>query len=204
MSHNIDKIIYINLDHRTDRKAEIEGELEKFNLLDKTERYPAICVKEQGILGCTMSHLEVFKLAKARHYKNVLILEDDFQFLISKEEFEQQLTDFFTENIEYDVCMISYNLIQSELTAYPFLLKVNEAQTASGYIVNHTMYDRLIQLFEEAIPPLRNTQYHWIYANDQIKKRMQPTSNWYCFKNRFGKQRDGYSDNSQKYENYNC
>ena len=204
MSHNIDKIIYINLDHRTDRKDEIEGELEKFNLLDKAERYSAICVKEQGILGCTMSHLEVFKLAKARQYNNVLILEDDFQFLISKEEFEHQLTEFFESNIEYNVCMISYNLIQSDVTPYPFLLKVKEAQTASGYIVHHTMYDRLIELYEEAVPKLRETQFHWIYANDQIWKRLQPSSNWYCFKNRFGKQRDGYSDNSQKYENYNC
>lgn len=204
MSHNIDKIIYINLDHRTDRKDEIEGELEKFNLLEKSERYSAICVKEQGILGCTMSHLEVFKLAKARQYINVLILEDDFQFLISKEEFEDQLTEFFDSNIEYNVCMISYNLIQSEVTPYPFLLKVKEAQTASGYIVHHTMYDRLIELYEEAVPKLRETQFHWIYANDQIWKRLQPSSDWYCFKNRFGKQRDGYSDNSQKYENYNC
>lgn len=96
MSHNIDKIIYINLDHRTDRKDEIEGELEKFNLLEKSERYSAICIKEQGILGCTMSHLEVFKLAKARQYNNVLILEDDFQFLISKEEFEDQLIEFLS------------------------------------------------------------------------------------------------------------
>lgn len=204
MSHNIDKIIYINLDHRTDRKDEIEGELEKFNLLEKSERYSAICIKEQGILGCTMSHLEVFKLAKARQYNNVLILEDDFQFLISKEEFEDQLIEFFESNIEYNVCMISYNLIQYEVTPYPFLLKVKEAQTASGYIVHHTMYDRLIELYEEAVPKLRETQFHWIYANDQIWKRLQPSSDWYCFKNRFGKQRDGYSDNSQKYENYNC
>lgn len=203
MSYNIDKIIYINLDHRTDRKNEIECELKKFNLLDKTERYSAIRVKEQGILGCTMSHLEVFKLAKARQYTNVLILEDDFQFLISKEEFEHQLTEFFDSNIEYDVCMISYILIQSDVTPYPFLLKVNEAHTASGYIINHTMYDRLIALYEEAVPKLRETQKHWMYANDQIWKRLQPSTNWYCFKNRFGKQREGYSDNTEKYENYN-
>ena len=36
----IDGIFYINLDHRTDRKEEIERELTRFDL--KFERFPAI------------------------------------------------------------------------------------------------------------------------------------------------------------------
>ena len=83
MSHHIPHIFYINLDKRTDRRAEIEQELQQFNLYDKAERFPAIPVPNQGILGCTMSHLAVLKLAKERKYKQVLILEDDFFFIIS-------------------------------------------------------------------------------------------------------------------------
>jgi len=40
MSNNIDKIFYINLDKRTDRKDEIENELQKMGLT--AEIYPAI------------------------------------------------------------------------------------------------------------------------------------------------------------------
>jgi glycosyl transferase family 25 len=153
MSHNIEKIFYINLDKREDRKAEIEAELQLYDLANKVERISAIHTPSFGILGCTMSHLNAIKLAKERNYKNVLILEDDYYFTISKEDFENQLSRFFDANIEYDICMISYNLIQSDkMDTYPFLLKVLEAQTASGYIINHHFYDTMIELYEWAIP----------------------------------------------------
>lgn len=204
MSKNIDRIFYINLDKREDRKREIEQELELYDLLNNAERIPGIYTPSRGILGCTMSHLNAIKLAKERNYKNVLILEDDYQFLVSKEEFENQLNHFFDNNIEYDICMISYNLQQSTETKYPFLLKVLEAQTASGYIVHHSFYDKMIELYEWTIPLLDSTGEHWNYANDQVWKRLQPTANWFCLKTRCGKQRAGYSDNSDKYEDHNC
>ena len=63
MSNNIDKIIYINLDKRQDRKTEIENELISKELLN-FERFLAIETPGFGILGCSQSHLEVLKLAK--------------------------------------------------------------------------------------------------------------------------------------------
>ena len=205
MSHNIDKIFYINLDKRDDRKAEIETELRLYGLTTLSERISAIYTPSRGILGCTMSHLNAIKLAKQRNYKNVLILEDDFYFTVSKEKFENQLIQFFDCQTEYDICMISYNLQQSEpVHAYPFLLKVIEAQTASGYIVNNQFYDKMIELYEWAIPLLEQTGEHWNYANDQVWKRLQPTANWFCLTTRCGKQRAGYSDNSDKFEDHNC
>ena len=83
MSQYISHIFYINLDYREDRREEIESELAKYELLEKSERFPGIRVVNQGILGCTKSHLGVIKLAKERGYKNVLILEDDFEFVLS-------------------------------------------------------------------------------------------------------------------------
>lgn len=204
MSNNLDKIFYINLDKRTDRRIEIEDELQQYNLYDNAERFPAIYTPEQGILGCTMSHLAVIKLAKERKYKQVLILEDDFYFIIPKEEFENELTTFFESNIRYDICMISYNIIKSIPTEYPFLQKIIEAQTASGYMIHQSLYDTLIKVLEDAVEPLRETQQHWIYANDQIWKNIQPQTNWYALTNRCGKQRDGFSDNSNRYQEYDC
>ena len=90
MSNKIDHIFYINLEERVDRKNLIEIELNKFDL--KYERFPAI-KDEMGIYGCGLSHLSVLKLAKERGYKNVLIFEDDFTFLVSKEEFETFLNE---------------------------------------------------------------------------------------------------------------
>lgn len=205
MSNNIDKIIYINLDKRQDRKLEIENELNSKELLN-FERFQAIETSGFGILGCSQSHLEVLKLAKQREYKNILILEDDFMFIDDKEKLEQKLTEFFTSEAanDYDVCMISYNLISGNDCDYPFLLKAIDVQTASGYIVNANFFDALINLYEESTILLEQTEHHWLYANDQAWKILQPQNNWYCFKPRIGKQRSGFSDNSGIYQSYEC
>jgi len=204
MSQHIPKIFYINLDKRTDRREEIEKELEQFNLLDKAERFQAFYTPDQGILGCTQSHLAVIKLAKERNYPQVLILEDDFYFVVSKDEFENELNQFFNVNIPFDICMISYHLQQSQPTPYIFIQKVIEGQTASGYIVHNSFYDKIINLYEEAIPLLQQTGEHWNYANDQVWKRLQPNSNWYALTTRCGRQRPGFSDNSGQYQEQEC
>jgi glycosyl transferase family 25 len=207
MSQNIDHIFYINLDYREDRKEEIEREIQKMDLQEKTERFPGIRVFEQGILGCTKSHLAVLKLAKERGYKNVLILEDDFEFVVSKEEFERELTLFFNSSIVYDVCMLSYLLQQDNsdddiIVDCPLLNRVIEAQTASGYLIHEKYYDTIIELYEWAWPLLENTKAHWLYANDQCWKSLQKNDRWFYFKNRIGKQRASFSDNSMSFMDY--
>jgi GR25 family glycosyltransferase involved in LPS biosynthesis len=200
MSYNIEHIFYINLEHRQDRKEEFENEMKIMNL--KAERFEAIKCNP-GIAGCGYSHLAVLKLAKERKYKNVLIFEDDFTFLVNKETFEKELEKFFEEIKEFDVCMLSYSLVRHE--TIPNIISVNkviEAQTASGYIIHESFYDSLIKLYEEAIPMLERTNIHWVYANDQCWKRLQPTNAWYAFKTRIGKQRPGYSDNSMSFQDH--
>ena len=205
VSKYIDKIIYINLEHRTDRRLEIEDELNGFGLT--YERFNAIANPGFGILGCGLSHLTLLKLARDNKWKNILIFEDDFIFLVDKEEFEKNINLLFDiENpVDFDVCMLSYNIIKSEPSEkYPFLHKVLEVQTASGYIINEKMYNKLIELYEWAMPLLESTKQHWIYANDQIWKKLQPSANWYLFTTRIGKQRPSYSDNGEAWCELNC
>ena len=202
MSENNEKIIYINLNKRIDRRVENENELNNYNL--HYDRFEAIETRDFGILGCGKSHLSVLKIAREKGYKNILILEDDFMFIVSKEELEQELTNFFNMNINYDVCMLSYNSDTLENTQYNNVLCIKDAQSASGYIVNNKYYDTLINLYEEAMPLLEYTRMHWIYANDQIWKKLQLKDNWYCLSKRIGKQRSGYSDNANCYVEYNC
>ena len=202
MSHLIDKIIYINLDKRTDRKAEIEQELQHNNL--RFERFPAIQTPE-GCIGCSLSHLQVVKLAKERGYNNILILEDDFMFLVNTEELEQNLQEFFSLQLPYDVCMLSYNLQKSEpLPNISCVGKVLEAQTASGYLIHSRYYDTLIALWETSVISLEKTGQHWIYALDQIWKTLQQKDNWYYFTTRLGKQRSSWSDLGNTFADYGC
>ena len=198
MSQHIDHIFYINLDKRTDRRENIEKQLQKMELVG--ERYAAIHTPHSGIIGCSFSHLNVLKLAKERGYKNVLILEDDFEFLVSKETLETTLTEFFASpwGANYDVAMFSYIVQQSEeLPECPFLRKVLDGQTASGYLVHGNYLDVLIQLYEWSTKELERTNEHWLYGNDACWKSLQPQGNWYCFTPKLGKQISDYSDNKQ-------
>lgn len=195
MSHLIDKIFYINLDKRTDRREQIEAELEKMGL--EAERYPGIYTSS-GILGCSISHLNLIKISKERKYRNVLILEDDFEFVVSKEKMEESLEEFFNSKIDYDVLMISYIIQESEeVPGLPFIKKVKNGQTASGYIINQKYYDDLINLYEWSTKLLESTGEHWNYANDSVWKRLQPNDNWFYLVDRLGRQKSSYSDNKQ-------
>jgi glycosyl transferase family 25 len=201
MNH-ISHVFYINLDKRVDRKEHIESELAKYGI--EAERFSAIARPDQGILGCGQSHLAVIKLAKERGYKNVLIFEDDFLFLVDPNTFHSLISRLFQEAPKFDVCMLAYNMHQQEDTQHDFLNRVVFAQTASAYLIQEHYYDNLIGLYEWALPLLEQTKQHWIYANDIVWRDLQQRDNWVAFRERVGRQLDGYSDNAGCYINYNC
>ena len=198
----IDKIIYINLDKRTDRRNEIEGELNELGIgINDYIRFPAIEHKN-GSIGCSKSHLACIKLAKQNGYKNVLILEDDFTLLVSKEQFYKEINDLFNPNVNFDVCLLAYNTNNLNESEYSFLYKITDAQTASAYIINSSYYDTLIDTWEKAIVMFELTNDETKYICDQSWKPLQVKDNWYCFKNRIGKQRPSHSDLQNGFVDY--
>lgn len=151
-------------------------------------------------MGCGYSHLAALKLAKERNYEHTLILEDDFQFLVPRPALDAALQSFWDTETPYDVLFLSFNVLNSEPCATaPMVDRILDAQTASGYIVHRDYLQTLIDLYEWAIPELERTGKHWLYANDQVWKPLQPAGRWYHFKERLGKQREGWSDNSKAF-----
>jgi len=202
ISEFIDKIIYINLDRRKDRRQEIEQELDNFDL--PYERFTAIDYPGFGIYGCGMSHLTVLKMAKERQYKNVLIFEDDFKFIVSKTEFEKTINSLFREPNRFDVCMFSYIIEKQEPdNNFSNFNRAISAITASGYLIQSHYYDTLIDLYSHYIPLLLETREHWNYANDQIWKKLQIKDKWLISNKRIGIQRPSFSDNSNCFQEYN-
>jgi len=189
---------YINLDSREDRREQFEEECKKMNL--QVERFSAIKTFPGGI-GCTESHLNVLKKARDLKLESVIIFEDDFQFLISREEYDQILLNLPTN---YDVVMLSYNIKQSE----PFnemFGKVLEVQTTSGYIVHSRFYEKIINRVEEGLRLFKlYSSDHHSYILDQYWKPLQPISNWYYSLKRVGKQRPGFSNIMKAYIDYDC
>jgi glycosyl transferase family 25 len=192
---NIHKIVYINLDKRQDRRAEIESEFVRMGL--SGERFQAI-ERRPGILGCGLSHLAVLKRAEAEGWENVLIFEDDFHFIVDKDTFNQIITNFFSTISDWDVLMLSY-VIESSRPYNEMFGYVSAATTASGYLVHRRFYKILIQVLETAMPSLEHTGHHWRYANDQCWKAVQSSVKWFYSLTRIGIQRASYSDNSYEF-----
>jgi glycosyl transferase family 25 len=194
----IPPIVYINLDRRTDRREQIESELQRMGL--SGERFAAI-EHASGIVGCGMSHLAVLERARTAGWESVLILEDDFQFIVDKATFERQMAAFLESGLPYDVIMLSYHQGKQE----PFnevVSKALETQTTAGYLVHRRFYDTLIDTWREGLSKLVETGEHWTYALDQYWKKLQPGAQWFCLIPRIGCQRPGYSDLAGRHVDY--
>lgn len=189
-------IFYINLDRRSDRRKEIEAELQTAGL--SGERFAAIDLAP-GFVGCAESHLAVLKLAKTRGYTYTLILEDDFMFLLDPKPLIRDLL-----SKPWDVCMLSYNMLQSGPLGDASIRRVIEAQTASGYLVAGHYLDTLIRLYEKTNLLLAESKANWLYANDQCWKRLQRQDMWIYVVERAGRQRPSWSDTGGFFVDCGC
>jgi len=179
---------YINLDSREDRREQFEEECKKMNI--NVERFSAI-KNSNGAIGCSESHIAVLKRARDLKLDSVIIFEDDFQFLVSRKELDEIVSNLPNN---YDIVMLSYAIKQYQ----PFndmFGKVIESQTFSGYIVHSRFYDTIISNWETSLELLKLLPDDYgIYAIDMYSKRLQPCSNWYFSLKRVGKQRPGFSN----------
>lgn len=198
----IDKIYYINLEKRKDRNREILEELTKISpLLHKVERFNAI-EKNNGLLGCTMSHLAVIKDAIKKNYKNIIIFEDDFQFTSTIEEINKSLNNLLFNIKDFNICMLSANIIKS-INYKDGLLEALNAQTMSGYVVNNKIFEKLKDNLTIAVNNLSLGRERNIFACDQYWKKLQGKGKkFYILKKRIGKQRESYSDIENNIVNY--
>lgn len=192
----MDRIIYINLDKRTDRREHIESEFKRVNIpLEKVERFSAI-EHEYSPTGCNLSHAAVLKLAKERGYKNVLILEDDFTFIDDVKKIHSTLNSFFETVKEWDVLNIGCipDVSEQYNDSFGIVLKTSNA---CGYLVNSHMFDALSSEFESSAELLFKTHQHWNYQNDVVWNKFTNTKKWFYTIPRLGYQFPCYSDLSK-------
>jgi glycosyl transferase family 25 len=192
--NKIEHIYYINLEHRKERNIQFLEELTNMNIIPTTsyERFPAIYHKTFGGVGCGRSHIAVLEDALEKGYNQIMIFEDDFTFVVSPSVFYDKM-EKLTEK-EYDVCMLSYHLFDSEECSEEGFRKVLNAQTTSGYIIKKHYYKTLIDLFKWSVENFEKTNHHWLYAIDAAWTTLQRRDNWLCFYPIIGKQRISYSD----------
>lgn len=213
---NIDKIFIINLEKRTDRKEEMMKEMEKHNI-QNYEFYNAdrpsiqdiiqwnnnycnhvktsfrnaqkFLMYQIGSLGCLKSHLGVCKLALERKYKNVLILEDDTQFIHNLDmlaEFSSQI------NNEYDMLYLcgSHNGVRE--TVSKNIVKTAKTHTTGSYLITENAMKYLVDNIQSYTKEID------VYYADEIQSRFS----CFCALPHITKQRDGFSDIQQSNVSY--
>jgi len=188
----VDKIVYINLSHREDRKQQILSEFNRVGVPEYLiERFDAI-KHERGAIGCTMSHIAVLKLAIERGWKNYIVLEDDIQW----NNFETGYSALSQCYDQHDTVIIGgcFPKFQNNKLIY--------CQTTTGYLVNNHYYTKLLANFEEGLSNLLSTGIVPQFAIDIYWNRLIHSDNWGIIRPSLVVQRPGFSDIEKRHVNY--
>jgi len=170
----VDKVVFINLDSREDRRIHMATFFSEGKIPDeKILRFPAI--KDRcGPIGALRSHQGVIQMAKDNSWKRVLVLEDDVKW----NNFEKNYSDLcdLISTANCDVCMVGGCFAEPEL-----LPKVRGCIGGYAYIVNLHYYDALLNNMAECLAKrydYANTKLSFV-RNILYDKKLK--ENWYAF-----------------------
>jgi GR25 family glycosyltransferase involved in LPS biosynthesis len=193
-------LYYINLDYRIDRNTDILDWLDESGFPEhKIHRISAVYTAGRGHIGCLLSHIKVMEEFLKTSEQYAIVLEDDFT-PTNASTIWSSIERVFNDKIPFDMIMLSYNVLESEpLEGVSYLHKVRSSLTSSGYILTREFAQKLLKNFQEAIELLIEEENHTKqktkhYCLDQHWQKLMPTSRWYCFYPRLGRQSESFSD----------
>jgi len=205
--NHFDIVYFINLDHRTDRLEHITNELNKTNIEPiKINKISAIYTPNLGALGCSKSHVIAIEsfLKTPETNQTCLILEDDFVFTQEQCVVNDLINKVFENNVDFDVLMLSANIGHQMPTTYPFLTKIYNAQTTSGYVVCRRFASILLDNYKQSVELLEEHNIGYNNCIDMHMKQLQPYYNWYCLNPKIGIQLPSFSDVEKRFVQYGC
>ena len=207
--NRVDKIFCINLDKRPDRWKVALSEFNKVGLGSHVERYSAI-EHEEGCIGCALSHYNIIKKAKEEGYKNVLIFEDDVEFLRT-DQFEDVVINAFSQleslNIDYDMFYLGGNVKgNSNKRVDTNLVELDNVKCTHAYITSESVYDNILNIIDAGDI---NNPWSWHGSNParlnidySYATHIAPVYNVYGVWPMLAKQAAGISDLDGKYHDY--
>jgi GR25 family glycosyltransferase involved in LPS biosynthesis len=203
----MDKLYYINLDKRVGRLKHLEKNTLPFiNFPDmKKQRVSATDhtkyehISQRGA-GCSLSHINVWKDAIANGYNKIIVMEDDFELIMSEKEISKILSEL--NNIQFSVCNLGYNNMSPlRKTRHASFFRCNNIQTTSCYVISVPFLNVIIPHIEQATERLMRCESYPLNAIDQAWKKFQNREDWIVSK-RIGKQRSSISDIEKKVTDY--
>ena len=205
-SYNInyfDKFLIINLKKDEKRLQDTIKTLIKAGVdSNKIVRIDAVYDRWNGHLGCGKSHILALEYAIKHNLNNVVILEDDFEFI--EKENVNNLINLFIQNFNnWDVLdfYFSYSGILQN-THIPGIVR-NKGPTTGAvcYAVNQKFYTTFLNNRKEAVKKMQEYTDNYLsnckencskiiyqsdIAIDQYQKSLQSKYNWYAFLPKLG------------------
>lgn len=196
--NNLD-IYYINLEHRADRREEVEIEFNQLGL-HNYKRFNAVR-NINGALGCALSHRAVLETWASKTENLLMVCEDDISFLGDLKSLKDLLIQF-KEDDRLDVMCLAYNHF-NQVKYNGIFFQTSDCQTVSCYVLKPYMRDIMIDNFSLSIKLLEAGVYNQYKVTiDQVWKVLQKDYNFVIPKKRFAIQRESFSDIEQKVVDY--
>jgi len=193
-------LLYINLDDRTDRLAEITTELKVLEGVCEIQRVSAI-KDNYGPIGCSKSHLLAAEIFEKSDSDIVLILEDDFKFTVDATtalSTIQKSIDLLEQN-KADVVLLScYNGHKDiiELSAIKDgVVRVKNMTSSVAYMYKKSYIPKIRTIMNTSIDLFSKGQPHWVASLDIVWRMYHDEDIWLLHVPDIGKQRPSYSDN---------
>ena len=203
---SLDSVFVINLESRKDRLQQITHVLGQLGLGAPKHNVVTGIPHSCGILGCGLSHALAMTGCIDSNATVCAVFEDDFELVRDPEEANAALERFFRgEPPSWEVLMLSANPVtpNSPSTEFGHLEIINEAMTASGYLVHRDFAPTLLRTFLQAAYHLNKSKCSQIqYAHDVLWTSLQRSGKWFALKPLIGQQRASYSDIEKKDVDY--
>lgn len=175
----------INLPTRKDRLIDATKEIDSFFDNKAIIKIDGV-IDNKPMVGIAKAHLNAIRYAKDKGYDNILIMEDDLLFRPNAKEYAINAFNNLPE--DYDILLGGiYNGKKEYYNEY--WNKVGAFSGLHFYIVNHKAYDRILNNYK-----FNQHIDRWLVAIEKLNCYV--TNKFFCI------QKDGFSDNANKFCNY--
>ncbi|WP_312070059.1 glycosyl hydrolase family 25 [Lelliottia nimipressuralis] len=200
----IDKVIYINLKDRVDRKKRIKTELQFLGIPeDKIVRLNATYHMVAQI-GCAQSHMNAMTMAINERWGNVLVVEDDMVF--NRDDESQARMHYFLNalgHVEWDAALLSANYFKVKtLKSTSRIVKPVQALCACAYLVHANYLHTLREVFSQSVERLLKGGHKYDHAVDVAWLPVMARDRWLGIYPVAGHQAPGYSDIEKRVMDY--
>ena len=213
ISSFFDKVYCINLEERKDRWDICEEKFKEYGITNYV-RFDGVKVsgnlssKKLGQIGCAASFYNVFKDASKNSYEKILVLEDDFDFTISKYEIINNLDKAFKEMPEdWDMFYLGAN-VMNEIMSNPIekysenLFKLNSGYALHSVCFSKEALNKILNFFEGKGDWLENLMTNYEAIDVFFAKDFQVSNKCFVWKDILCLQKPAFSSIENAFFDY--